>query len=420
MAILTTTTADQTNISGFYSTGYAVSGIYDVEVSKPGFIPQTVQVELMNGETVELNVALEELPNFTLTGNVVDAVSGDAVPFAQVRVFNDDFDLQFTTDAGGLFSLNTFYEGTYDVYGGKWGYKTAFLEDAGLTIGTPTVTIELDSGYEDPFALDLGWSTQFNGWSGAWELGEPIGVFDDMFNAQIIPEFDVAEDIGDDCYITGNTSDVFSGVLVGGQARLNSPSMDLSGYDDPWISYYAWFWSIDTEFGNPADGEMVLTIDDGKANLGLDTVAFEAWETLDWQFRSVRILDVTTPNADMSVSFVANTPGDFSIASDAVLDFFMVTEGDPTIVDDKPRLVAGIQIYPNPSNSDFTLSYDATLFSSSAYAEVFDLSGKLVQRVALHQQQGQVRCGADLEAGVYVVRISDATLSSEGKLVVKR
>ena len=50
---------DQTNLAGFYATGIATVGTYDVEYSKVGYFPQTISVNLVNGIITTQDVVLE-------------------------------------------------------------------------------------------------------------------------------------------------------------------------------------------------------------------------------------------------------------------------------------------------------------------------------------------------------------------------
>jgi hypothetical protein len=64
------------------------------------------------------------------------------------------------------------------------------------------LTLKITKGYYDDFSFDFGWTISGNATSGIWELGEPVGTVNgpDTYN----PDFDIAEDFGDQCYVTGN------------------------------------------------------------------------------------------------------------------------------------------------------------------------------------------------------------------------
>ena len=77
--------------TGAYATGFAIPGSYDVLVTKPGYLPAEGTVDLASGEVAIFNAELEALPSFAISGTVTEAATGDPIPDAQVKIFNEDF-----------------------------------------------------------------------------------------------------------------------------------------------------------------------------------------------------------------------------------------------------------------------------------------------------------------------------------------
>ena len=96
-----------------------------------------------------------------------------------------------------------------------------------------TVTVIFD----DNFETDLGWTVVDTAVeSGSWERGTPIGG--DIEGA---PKADF--DGSGMCFLTGNMID---GDIDGGPTRLVSPIIDLSGTEDPVLTF-AWWWYNDDQ-----------------------------------------------------------------------------------------------------------------------------------------------------------------------------
>ena len=93
-----------TNLSGFYSCGNADGGIFDVVFSMPGYINDTLQATLINGQVVILNAVLNIDPNTPILG-CMDASANNYNPNANTALeYGGEADNTFAT--GGFFSGN--------------------------------------------------------------------------------------------------------------------------------------------------------------------------------------------------------------------------------------------------------------------------------------------------------------------------
>ncbi len=406
--ILNDLAVGQSELDGTYGTGLAIAGTYEVTVSKAGYLPVTATVELINGEVTELNVALESLPTFALTGKVTDAATGDAVPDAQVQVLNNDFEYNVQTDAGGEFILPAFYAGSYQVLAGKWGYKTALLASQDFDALNNVTQIQIEKGIEDVFSLDLGWSVEGSAVQGHFELGDPIGI-QPQPGIFVQPENDVPEDVGTSCYITGNVADLFAGVQGDGTTRLISPEFDLSGMVEPKVSYYTWLFTANVVNNPPTAGNEQLIV---KLTNGTNTVILEKrsftnlFSPAFWKPTEITVKDTLAPTATMRIIFeIGDADPNFTDVAEAGVDFFQAWDALPSGTNEPQPAGISMSVFPNPSSDAFFVRYQLLVGKAAATLSVFNLLGQLVETQDLTAAQGMVETGSGLEKGIYFVRI---------------
>jgi len=306
---------------GQYATGQAIAGTFEVTYSKPGYIPQTIELDLDNGVVTIQDVALEPLNS--VVGQVLDATTGDPVPFARI-FFDGDVDYDGSTDANGNFSLGGVNPGSYTVYAGKWGYKANFVAFTVAGSGTSSTNILIEEGWEDDFILDLGWEVTGDAATGIWERAEPIGT--DYFGSFSNPEFDVDGDLGDQAYMTGNgggqagNDDVDNGITT-----LTSPPMDLTSFTNPKLQYSTWFFNEGGQV-DPND-ELTVKVSNGSTEVTLETISQSNGE---WRPQSEFSLDgLITITDQMQIIFeTSDFQGEGNIV-EAAVDAFSVVEAQP-------------------------------------------------------------------------------------------
>ncbi len=159
----------------------------------------------------------------------------------------------------------------------------------------------VDTGFQDDFELDLGWTVQDSGGltAGTWERGVPVGGGD---------RGDPAADADGSgrCYVTGNVdgdSDV-----DGGTTTLTSPVLDASD-PDAVLAYFRWY---SNAYGsNPNNDVFVVDVsDDGGASwVILETVGPDGSQVGGgWIRRTFVIADVPgiTSSSELRVRFQAS------------------------------------------------------------------------------------------------------------------
>ena len=400
------------NVDGYYETGVATAGTFDVTFSKSGYETKTVSVTIANGEVTILDVELVSFPKFSVSGTVVEEGSGNPVPNAIVKVFNNEFDFETVADANGTFTLDNVFEGDYEVVGGAWGYRHAGSPISVSVSGN--YVIELPRGYQDDFLFDFNWATSSDQFAttGFWELGEPEGteVVPTIYSN---PEFDLADDLGVQCYVTGNgggaglgANDIDNGVVI-----LASPPMDLTWMSNPAISFHAWFYNQD--FRNFAHNDTLMAfISNGTEEVVL-TKIFEptgAWVPLEFPISG--LLDITD---NMIVTFTAGDYGQGHVA-EAGIDGFSVVEGVSSTNDF--TLDAKLEVFPNPFEMSMTFQYQ--LEQPNANLQITNLLGQVVENQSLTNALGSLQIGANWTPGVYFAKIQQGEKESEVVKLIKQ
>lgn len=422
--IVDTNVFDASSFSGDYATGYAIAGTYEIEVSKIGYVSKTVSADLMNDETTELDVALEPLPSFSFSGSVIEKGTGLVVPFAKVIIENDVYKFEADTDDFGGFTVPQFYEDEYSISIGKWGYTSPVDYVLTASPDNNTLIIEIDKGYEDIFSLDLGWEISGDNNTGTWELGAPIGVNGNAADL-LTPDMDIAEDAGNSCYVTGNTSDFFDGVVRGGTTRITSPKFDVEDYVEPKLSFYYWYFNVNINSGE-ADPNytMRVTIANGTDEITED-ITFENFDDLGWIYYELDLTeDLISPTDDMTVSIAVEGSNGFNVIAEGAVDYFRVWDNAAPEEPEFPANIATLNnvdftVAPNPSENLFTVNYNFNKIATMPVLRVYNTLGQFVQSIALDNSNGSVQFGEALSNGIYYVQIADGFKVSKSLKVVK-
>ncbi len=420
LELLTTNVLEYSAPSGEYKTGFAVAGTYDVLVKKPGYEPATAQAVLVNGEVTILNVELTPLTPISVSGLVVDEDTNDPVPNAIVSIANDDFNYDILTDDNGLFNIAAFFEGDYDIYAGKWGYNTSGTDSMAIDANNNALTISIKAGYEDVFSLDLGWTSEDDNFQGSWERGVPFGTYIPNPGIFISPPEDVVEDIGNHCYVTGNTADINAGILLGGNTFLTSPLFDVEDYGEPYLSYNTWYLNAvsPTQVGTT---DFLIKLSNGTESVYIDTISYPSFDLIEWEYAEFNIAEYLTPTDSMSITFEAYSPFDFSEATEAGVDYFQVWDNDPPVgTKDLVDISIKLNAYPNPSNYDFVVKYDLETISNDSRLMIYNTLGQLVESVQITDPIGKIRVGDRLEKGIYFAHIANGNSISQSLKLIKQ
>lgn len=394
---------------GDYATGQAISGTFDVTFTKFGYETLTVPADLDNGVVTILDVELVPLASYTVSGNVFKNEDGASLPNAKVVLSNENSSFEATSDASGNFDITSIPEGTYELVAGAWGFKHSLITDLEV-VANNAVSVGLDVGYQDDFALDFDWvaTSSSNNGTGFWERGVPIGT--DFNGGFSNPGSDIEGDIGNQCYMTGNGgggagNDDVDDITV----TLTSPVMDLSGYQNPLLSHRLWFFNNGGggNSGAPND-QLTVSVSNGSEVVELETVTFSvgAWRPVA-DYHLAEYLEITD---NMTIIYETADQNATGHLVEAGVDGFLVQDD---FVDATFDLEEGLQVsvLPNPFKDQFELQYELTERFNQAFVQVYNSLGQRVQNIELQAQAGKIELGQNLNAGVYLVQ-----LEADGKL----
>ncbi len=349
--ILLTNDTDNSDAIGDYATGTGTAGTYTVTYTKLGYATETINnVVLANGATTVLDVEMQPLTTFTLSGQVIDENS-DPVIGAQVKISNGAFTTTVTTNGLGNFDVPSFLEGTYDVFIGIWGYHSFCALNENLLIAGNPYVYQIESGYSDDFALDLGWSVSGNANTGDWERGIPDGTT--LGGAQSNPGADSQGDCGEEAYVTGNGGgSAGNDDIDGGETVLTSPVFDLSAYVTPYISFERWFFN-DGGTGSPNDS-MVVELTNGTMTVTLDFAVANDPDAGTWAAKNFKVSDFLAPTNSMQLKVRAMDIPSGHI-SEGGLDKFRVVDSSSVGVETLAGF-DGISVYPSPFHEKLMIS----------------------------------------------------------------
>ena len=396
----------ETDAAGTYATGICNVVTYDVTFSKPGYIPVTESVDIVNGETVTLDVSLREAERFPFTGNVIEEETALAVPDAQIyleSIGGINNDVVIDADASGVAEFSEVTEGTYNIYVGKWGYQELVVENVTID-AAQNLVFELPFGYQDGFQLDQGWTAIAEAASGFWERDLPVGTTSG--NCFANPGFDAEGDIGNFAFVTGNGGgSVGSDDIDQGTVRLFSPEFDLTPYNPASVVLHYQYWFANFGGNGDVNDEMVVSISNGQTSVELaryqGNVSCDEWLSEDFSLAdSIELTD------QMQLIIAANDLPSGHVAEGGI-DDFLITGDLLTSTENLALVGLEVQLAPNPSPEDFQLTYQLpTAPTGDLRLEVLDVLGRQVSSQELAPfAQGVLRFGNELSAGTYFVKL---------------
>lgn len=391
------------NLLGSYKTGQAVAGTFEVEFSKEGFFPQTHVVEFIPGEVQTLDVTLQ--PFGVMKGKVVRQSDGQPVPNAQIQI-SGPVQVQLQAADDGSFEYFGTPDGEYQVIAGDWGFDYA---EATVQVPQSTpVELTLTKGYRDDFLFQYPWTRELTGISGSWERAVPLEVLQE--GSLRLPGKDVAYDLGDQCYLTGNDEDR---PVQRGESRLYSPIFDLSDYQQPELHYARFFYTN----SNDPENSLSVYLSNGKDTALLESVQVR---TDGWGTRSrIPLANLIELTDSMQVLFIARNLSENPEVVEAGIDAFLISEAENPEPNSK-LLDADLQVMPNPVYRSGVLEYNLREFSNEAlYVEIFNAQGQLLYRQALEAlPRGRVNFSIPAVQGTYFLRLQQGQQRSKAVKVI--
>lgn len=380
-----------TNNQGKYKSGYYTAGPTKVTCSKVGYMPQEVNVQLIAGQIVVQDFALQPLPSFVLSGTVKNEL-GNGIAGAKVLIQKADLSYNTSADANGNFTVSNVATENYTVFAGSWGYKNGAVTNQNVS-GNTVVDLVLEKGYRDDFVVDQGWTVSGTATQGAFERAVPIQVA--VQNVVYCLGSDLTGDLGDACYVTENNPSFGEGDLSTGTTILTSPIMDLTGYAQPKIKCSSFFKCVsDDPFNN---NRLKIFISNGTTEQLLYTQ-----NTVDNIFWSPKILTIpSTLPLTTNMQFRVEVNEEFVNGishTEAGFDLFEVI--DATSETDDLYANAHLSAYPNPFSNAFFLNYNLGS-GTGGMAIIANALGQVVETKMLSNTEGNCEMGTHLPNGIY-------------------
>lgn len=388
---------DFSNVLGDYATGIEGEGITEVTYSKVLYFPQTVPISFANGETVEQDIVLEKIPEFSLIVKVIDAETLEPIEGASVLLEHTLISHDGITNADGEAEIPLYYQDNYQLFGGKWGYQTTCFTDTMITDEITEVTVMVDQGIYDDFTFDFGWNAAGTAARGHWEREIPVGVSGGSGLIQN-PYNDIGFDCGGYAYLTGNGTTVSNTEEVNdGEVILVSPVFDLTDFDNPHVNYSSWFFNM---HGADPDDTMEVYLLNGLGDIVLIEQLYNGGKPQSqWNPSSIAINPLITVTENMQLMLILSDYVETENVTEGGIDNFSVTDFSIVgIADELESTESSIHIYPNPFSSQVNIKG-----VDKGWVTILDITGRQIADLPVSNQIDL----AELEPGTYFFVISD-------------
>lgn len=392
------------NLLGIYKNGTVDTGTYVVEIAKQGYVTRTVNVVLQSGVVTPLNIALGKQANFTFNTVIKDTL-GNPIKGVEVLIKNAEYTYNAISNGSGVIDFPVFYTGKYAMYIGRFGYLPQFIDSTNYLSPSDVPNIVLESGYYDDFFFDFDWQVVSTATTGNWVKAKPLKT--SLNGVTVNPDFDVNDDLGDECYVTGNRQgNVTFDDIDGGVEVLISPAMDLTSYNNPVLNYERWFTNV-TGSGTPNDTFRVSVTNGSQIAVLEESIGNNA-DKGKWIAKSYELKKYLPITSNMKVIVRASDlPGSDHI-TEAAFDRLLITNPDTVVtigVNNKQNNVYA-NVYPNPTNGKIQVSYSFKN-ANTGTIKVYDILGNTVFEKELTDSYGMLTINIE-NKGMYFVRIESA------------
>lgn len=137
-------------------------GTNEVTFSKLGYSTVTTEVEFSNGNPVEENVVMEISTSGTVTGQVVNKLTNQPVPYAEIKLYNEDgtpVEQEIVSDINGNYEISNLNEGVYLLEVQERGYVYDSIE---VYVGNTPLELIIEL-YPSPEVAIIGDTVTTNG-----------------------------------------------------------------------------------------------------------------------------------------------------------------------------------------------------------------------------------------------------------------
>lgn len=355
---------EKTNAQGVYKTGMATSGTYVVNVNKPGFYPQTLTADLLQGQTTTLNVNLLPIPPFNLQIKVFEQGTNLPISNTQIQLVHPQIIHEGQTNGLGQEELTLFYQDNYELVIGKWGYQTSCSVPL-INASTQELVVYLSKGYYDDFTFDFGWSVIGDAATGMWERADPNPTTATVFDN------DTQLDCAANAMVTGNgnSPNPDQNDVDDGFTTLISPIFDMNGLSTPYLNYARSFYC----FHGPGnfDDTLLITLSNGLDQVVLEMITGPQGQAMSWEYKSIALTGLLPFSNNMQL-FVrtADYPSNPNI-TEAAFDHFSLS--NQSILElQTTNYQNQLTPYPNPGQDQLFFGG----LTQDTYVQVYQLDGK--------------------------------------------
>ena len=396
VSLLGAAMSEKTNAQGVYKTGMATSGTYVVEVNKPGYYPQTVQVSLIEGTTTTQNFNLLPIPPFNLSVKVLEEGTNLPVTNAQIKLVHPQITHVGITNGIGQEDLILFYQDDYQLVVGKWGFQTKCSTPL-INAATQELIVYLQKGYYDDFTFDFGWNTINSAETGSWERAKPNPTTNTVLDQ------DTPLDCFNECMVTGNGSspNPDQNDVDNGFTNLISPVFNLDGLSTPYLNYARSFYC----FHGPGnfDDTLLITLSNGIDQVVLEEVIAPQGDPMAWAYKSIALTGLLpfTNNMQLFVR-TADYAGNPNITEAAFDHFSISNESILALQDLEPVL----SLYPNPGQDQLSIHG----LTAQHHIKIYQLDGKVFFEGTRNATNTNVLT-TGFPNGFYIVEIDNTRLT---------
>lgn len=401
-----------TKADGSFKSGGPYTGKTRVTISKPGYETKTIDVDLKQGTTIDVNISLQPLTQISFQLTVIDAISKAPIR-AFVTMQKNTESLSFQMNAEGKTTTNL-TNGIWNIIVGAWGYKYVSKPMSISKELTQSFTIEMRPGYEDHFIFTYDWTAVSTATAGIWGKAEPIGSY--LLSTAINPEEDLPFDLGDQCMITGNGStSVTGGDVDNGYSRLISPPINLKLVNKPSLSFYAWTARLNTIDSLPKFGSHKVYLVSAADTLLLDTLKPNtlAWTRYSYTIDTSKLKQLT----NVRIIFEAFEPSGIDARNvvEFGVDGFLISDLTNTATKIEIVKSGQFKLYPNPVQSKINLEFEAKNYSR--ILDIYNLSGEKITSHSILANTSTFQCDFNLPGGAYMISLIDKNKISSQKFI---
>jgi hypothetical protein len=202
-----------------------------------------------------------------------------------------------------------------------------------------------------------------------------------------------------------------------GATTLLSPLFDLTNYSNPYLDYSRWFYN-GAGSGAPNDSLSVFLSNGTTTNM-VEFVLATTPGNSTWVHRTFKISDYITPSATMQlkVRTADNNPGHIV---EAGFDKFLIREGATGIAEIDLENKGLLIVYPNPFTDETTISYQLkNKLATGASIKITDITGRVLNVIALTQAKGTFVFNSSIVAGIYFVKAINGDEKIEPLKIIK-